>query len=74
MAVYAHAYLVVASNGAAKRDIPGLLLTPRQEGTSVLPCTAIEDAVTLLKAGFSPAEIIFPKAQPESIENLELQF
>jgi predicted ATPase len=51
-----------------------LLLTPRQEGTSVLPCTAIEDAITLLKAGFSPAEIIFPKARPESIENLELHF
>jgi predicted ATPase len=51
-----------------------LLLTPRQEGTSVLPCTAIEDAITLLKAGFSPAEIIFPKARPESIETLELHF
>jgi predicted ATPase len=67
-----HSEALLSDSGIGLEEI--LLLTPRQEGTGVLPCAAIKDAVTLLKAGFSPAEIVFPQAKPESVENLELQF
>jgi len=67
-----HSEILVSDKGIELDEI--LLLIPNNEGTRVIPCSAIEDATTLLSAGFSPAEIVFPKSRPESIDNLELKF
>jgi predicted ATPase len=67
-----HSEALLSDRGISLDDI--LLLVPDKEGTTVTPCSALEDATTLLNTGFSPAEIVFPKSRPDSIDNFELQF
>ncbi len=67
-----HSEALLSDSGISLDEI--ILLRPETEGTTVMQVSAIEEAVRLLKEGFTPSEIVQPKIVPTGIEQFDLDF